>query len=72
MKHKIFIADYLHFALCAARNTFTYKLKASDVKILSLPEERQFQAILFSFYGCLLTSNKGHLPFLTFKAANIS
>ena len=26
----------------------------------------------FSFYGCLLTSNKGHLPFLTFKAANIS
>ena len=47
MKHKIFIADYLHFALCGARNTFTYKLKASDVKILSLPEERQFQAIFF-------------------------
>ena len=47
MKHKIFIADYLHFALCAARNTFTYMLKASDLKILSLPEERQFQAIFF-------------------------
>ena len=50
MKHKIFIADYLHFALCGARNTFTYKLKASDVKILSLPEERQFQAIFLEAF----------------------
>ena len=57
MKHKIFIADYLHFALCGARNTFTYKLKASDVKILSLLEERHIQAIFLEAFRSTVASS---------------